>query len=405
MRLTKREKIMLAILGALVVAFMIYSLIYKPQREQITDLRTKLKLDQINLQRLKVEISPENKVYKDHKILNTKIYSTTLRYFPEIKQDKIITIIDEMIKASKLQVDSISFMEEEEKLTEEDLVKALDQKTILQQLLDTYLGHRIDITPKETNPEEQQENNDLMGEVERITANLTFKGTYGNLMDFIHQVEGYDKKIIISTINTVRSEEGTLSGNINLDFYAVPKLHEQDVEYYEWELTDAYGKDNPFVPFAGFQQSSTAAKAESAVAAADFIMLVKPISADLPTIVLGRSKDKDNKTYIYADNSGFENVEIHFTEVDGKLYYKYKTPYESYPKNFEGEGVPFVPSSKGVGFEILSTPRNGKNDNSGVNLHIINNTSEMVHVTVRKDDKSLPRVKIVEKVGRVEVKK
>lgn len=405
MKLTKREKAMLALLGMIILVFLISNYIYKPQAASISALKEKLAAERLNLQRLKVEISPDNQAYKEYKILNQKIYDSTLAYFPEIKQDKFIVILDDMIKASELKVNSISFSVATDKgFEEEEVLAEADQKTILQQLMEVYFKKKPSMEEAASEDNNTGSEKTLEGEVDRISITLTFNGSYKNITDFIREIENYEKKIIIDSINIVRDKNGILNGNIKLDFFAVPKLHQQDQKFYEWRLTDIYGKENPFVAFDSYAAGGTNTGTYSSAEPADFIMTVKPITSDMPTIALGKTKDKEAKTYVYADNIGMENVELVLDEKDGKFYYKYRTNYESYPKNYEAEMVGFTPGQGSINLTINSNPRKSKDDTSGVNITIINNTTKVLQIEIEDDDKSSPRVNIVKKIGRIEIK-
>lgn len=244
-----------------------------------------------------------------------------------------------------------------------------------------------------------------------MTATISYKGKYKDLITFLEHIETYEKKILINNISISKSkknntdedgivtEENSITGSIALDFYSVPKIHEQDEEYLKWDFDNGYGKGNPFVPFSGYHEYNE----NNRVINNDFIMTVKPISSDLPTVIMGRAMDKLGRSYVYADNQNFEDVEFQLIQVDKKYYYKYKTQGESYPKDYENNMIEFDPHGTAVNIKIISNKRNSEEDTSGINLSLINKTNLKLNVNIDYEDDKNPRVKVVNKLGNVKV--
>jgi type IV pilus assembly protein PilO len=197
------------------------------------------------------------------------------------------------------------------------------------------------------------------------------------------------------------TDSNTLTGNIILHFYSFPKLHQQDEDYYKWDIENDYGKDNPFASQpAG---SSTAPANTTQPLVADFVMTIKPVTSDLPTVVLGRTEDPQRNTYVFGDNLGYEAVEFKVKKENGGYYYKYRTEYESYPKDYENEWVSFQPKGDEIGINIYSNPRNTPSDQNGVSLTLINETDLKLRVYVNNEDKARPRLRIANMSGAVSV--
>ena len=130
-------------------------------------------------------------------------------------------------------------------------------------------------------------------------------------------------------------------------------------------------------------------------------MTVKPTASDLPVIILGKGEDMETKTYIYSDEPGANEVEIQVSEAEGKYYYKYKTSYETYPKNYASEKIQFKPIGNSISLDIMSMARNNDKDLSGLKLSVINNTKLPFIINVENDDTKTPRVKLVNQKGNV----
>jgi type IV pilus assembly protein PilO len=220
-----------------------------------------------------------------------------------------------------------------------------------------------------------------------MELSLSYSGNFSSLMSLIKNIESFSKKIIIKNINIGSGQDDMVSGTMILDFYAIPKLSSDDENYLTWTLNGNYGKDNPF-----YSTAITSSAPASAATDFDFLMSVRPISSDLPTIMLGKAKDSSKSTYIYDDNPGVENVEVYLTKQDNKYYFKYKAGNNSYPAQYSSAGTEFAPSGDSINFKIYSVKRNSTSDMSGANIKIINKTDKAVNIVIDGDDDERPRI-------------
>ena len=426
LQLTKREKIMLGALGSLLLVGGYYQFILNPQLNGLKELQGAVKDYEQQVQQVKNEINPNSKVYKDFKILNQKIEGKTRRFFPEIIQERIITLIDEKIKQAQLETPTLVFTELEIAAVE---IKREEPKNLnyqIKSMANAYKGIKENqvqepaqqsISSQENSgAQEESQNNEKdqgIDSIEKMVVTTGFKGSYSALMNFIKAIESMDYKIIISGLNIARAESGELAGTMILDFYGLPKLHEQDAEYLTWNFSSPKGTNNPFASFAGYtvpvktenrvQNTAVEEKQEvQLVEEYDFLLIAKPIASDMPTVLMGRGNDSTASSYIYADNAGTENVELQVFEENGKYYYRYKTQYESYPKNYE-DRIAFIPKGKKIQLQVFSTPRKDASDKNAVGLSIVNETKLQLEVSVKNEDKRNPRIKFVSKLGNISI--
>ena len=132
-------------------------------------------------------------------------------------------------------------------------------------------------------------------------------------------------------------------------------------------------------------------------------MSVKSNSSDLPTVMLGKAHDKDNLSYVYADNKGIEVVEIVLTKAENGYYYKYKTSYGTYPLVYAGNGELFTPVGDDITLEVMVQGRIDSSDLAGAQLNIINNTDKVLNININGDDSSKPRVTVESQGNAVKV--
>ncbi|PAB58507.1 GspMb/PilO family protein [Anaeromicrobium sediminis] len=454
MKLTKREKILLIFLGVLIVVGAYYKFAFVPHRSKIKELETNVEAYRNEVNKVKMKIGYKDNINKNFKIMNSKIEIASERLFPMIIQEKIIVILDDMVKKSNIQALSMSFTEEKlgkieikkeetkkenyvlkdlvleyegtldkEELNEiegqkeeekkeineeinEEINKALNGKDkIAKDIVQQYEGifNKYDnMTQEEESDEEESE-----GQLEKISVTISYEGSYNEIMAFVKEIESFPKKIIINSLNITKSEEGQMAGNIILDFYAIPKIHMKDEDYLKWHIENDYGKDNPFNEFSGYtsglvkKDDNTLGKIKNY----EFVMTVKPVTADIPTVVMGRVNSRNTRTYVHADNPNFENVEFQIIEEDGKYYYKYKTESESYPRDYENGKVQFRPKGDNIVLNIISNKRNSSEDISGVNLSLINTSNLKLNVKIDYDDLERTRVNVIKNIGNIEVKR
>lgn len=413
MKITKRERLLLSFLGVLILIVAYYQFALTPQLNKIKELKIEAEEYRDRVQKAKIAISPNNKVHKDFKILNSKIMYGCQNLFPSIIQEKYITIIDKMAKDAEIKISGIGFTEKE--VGQIEIVNSEGGSTdyLLKQLVQQYNGK-----PGESNENKKDSGNEGKGnddsseqsietELEKMITTINFEGNYENIIDFIENIEAFNKKIFIKNLSLSNPEQGSMVGNIVLDFYAVPKLknYDFDMNYLKWDISNEYGRENPFEPFSGYDGVKSDSSKNVSRQNYDFIMAVKPITSDLPTIIIGKTKDTAMRSYVYADNENFENVEFEILKENNKYFYRYKTQSDSWPKEYKNNKVEFKPNGKYVKLNIISHERNSKKDNSGMNLSLINKSNLQLSVKIDYDDRKKSRVNVIKKIGNINVKR
>lgn len=407
MKLNKREKILLSVLAGTLLIGGYYKFVFAPQREKINTLTQQKEEYNRKLQDINRQIALKSKIETDTKVLNSKIQSMTLMLFPSIQQENFIVDIDKLLKDANLRGVTISFSDIKAVPVEQVKSEEKDEKTSsLKSTVDEYNG--LPVKKQDNKKADNNKDNKDKPSAENISLNVNFKGPYKNLMQFIKSIESYSKKIVISNLQISQGGTEGVTGSMQLEFYAIPKILDEDKDFFKWDFNNAYGKDNPF---DGAVEANVVSSIIEDIgknikeSSYDFVMSVRSVSSDLPTVMLGKSKDSSKSTYVYADNAGIENVEIYFTKKGDKYYYKYKTSRDSYPAQFNGDGAEFTPSDGNINFKIYSNKRIDAADNSGANIKIYNKTDKTVNVTIDTDDGTRPRVTISGEGGTVDVKR
>lgn len=208
---------------------------------------------------------------------------------------------------------------------------------------------------------------------------------------------------MITNLSLTPINDVDVSGNLTLEFYAVPKLDAQDQEYLTWTLQNMYGKEMPFSNTAatGAYSSTMEQLLATGVKVYDFMMLVRSSTSDLPSVTVGKALDESRESYLFTDNNEVEEVKITLTQKEEKYYYQFETSQGTYP---QGEEVKeFTPINETIELQVMSESRQGTTDEVGVKLHIFNETDLVVNVEIKDDDLTNPRVKVVSEGSTINV--
>lgn len=187
-----------------------------------------------------------------------------------------------------------------------------------------------------------------------------------------------------------------------LDFYF---LASEDRMY---QKEDYFGPFEPkeesiFAPFEEYGTTFDSGISEDEVEPEedDFIINLSTIYADRSTVILYKNRDLTGDTYVYDDGNTMIPVEIVFDQVGEEYVYKYKTSSEQFPGNYD-QGVTFEPGAF-IDLAVYSSARVDGDDNSGVDVTIINNTDLPVNIRVQSDDEGNPRFNIVNQTGEIQI--
>lgn len=408
MKLSKRGKILAAVLIFLLVTEGYYNFVFSPQRNKLNDIiNQKAEYDK-KLRDMNAKIASKKKKEEDIKIIFSKASSMTSRLFPEIREENLIVDIDKLLTENNLKALSIAFSDIKAVTVQKLQTQAKDdKKSNVKSIVDEYNGIKVEKSNTNNKNSGTTNNNDKdMPSVENMSLSINFIGTYKNLMEFIKSIEGYSKRIVVSNLKISQGATDQVTGTMQLELYAIPKISDEDKAFFKWDFNNTYGKGNPFdgaVEGNGVASSIEDIGKNVKQPTYDFVMSLRPISSELPTVILGRGNDSSRNTYVYGDNPQTENVEMYFMKKDGKYYYKYKTSRNSYPEQYNGDGEGFTPANDNINFKIYSLRRKDDSDKSGANIKLYNNTDKTVSITIETDDSARPRAVISGQGGNIEI--
>lgn len=386
MKISNREKYLLGILVAALIILGYYQLVYLNQTSRLDKLKNEKAEIEQKYNTIMTTVNQLDSKQESVKILTSKVVDKSKNLYPDTVQEKLILEIDQLLKDSKVKA-NINFSDFTVKAIEtKEGSKESKAENSLKPFVNQYKG--INTNNNDTNQSITKGNNETTGKndalnINQVKVTLNYKASYEALTDLIKRIEEHDKKIVLSNL-TINGSGSELSGSLMLEFYGVPKIDDEDDEYFKWTLSNQYGKSNPY----NGNSTGNVSKSQST---SDFILSARSFDSDLATVTLRYAKDSSLKSSVYADNEGNEDVEINLIQESGKYYYRFKTSKESYPKNYSDK-IEFTPSGDNINIQILSNIRTGSGDKSGVNLSVKNNTDRTVNVTIKGDDAVNPRV-------------
>ncbi len=402
MKINKREKTLLFVLALGVVGFGYYKVVWDYQYNKLKDLKSKeLKVKQEYNDDVKMVNSIEpNK--EEINIFNSEIQNLTSGFYSNISQPNIILELNNLMNDTNVkgtmsfsEIKTMPVMDKQEgdssSKSEND-----ENKNQIQGIVNDYNN----ITDKKKNEDKKNKKQEEIYNLNQMTVSLSVNGTYDNVMKFIKSIEENPKHINILNFNLSAQTDGNVSANMNIQLVAIPKIDASKEEF--TTADEKYGKENPFSGASVVGTGTIENELENSKVKNDFLMTVRPINSDFPTIVLGKSGDKDKKTYLNNDENSVSNIEMYISGDNGKYYYKYKVEGKSYPTKFKGNGEEFKPNGNDINFEIFSEKRVNKDDKSGANIKIVNSSDKEVNLIINKDDEKSPRVNVTTE-GKVKV--
>jgi hypothetical protein len=131
----------------------------------------------------------------------------------------------------------------------------------------------------------------------------------------------------------------------------------------------------------------------------DFCLIVKPYNDDGQSVSMQYSNDRS--TELSVDDNKTANVALYVLTKGGKAYYYYTLNGSRYPK---GQGKITPHDGKSIYFMVGSSERyDASKDNVAVNLTVNNRSNVPIDLKIKNDDKNNPRIRIIKKVGQINI--
>lgn len=230
MKLTKREAFLLKLVGFIALIALSYYFVVSPQLDKLAEMGLTLADKTFEVESVKREIQSLPQLQQEIDTMQEEVSELSESFYPELQQKKLIVILDEQLRESGTIADSLGF----------------SQQTIVESSVEVDLGN----AQEQAQSEEADENpiKTLLPEIKSLSIDVPFVGSYSQIMDLIHRLEGMNRQIVINNLQMAQGTDGMLSGTINLSFYSLKKLFvdSRDEEYLDWPYNTPQGTNNPF---------------------------------------------------------------------------------------------------------------------------------------------------------------
>ena len=374
MKIDEKEKLIIFILSVVaIVAFFVMFL-----APSMLNNRKALQEENVNLEKRIDEVRKMNNLIMDYKVLNMKVGAFLKGYFQDLNQEKIIIVIDDLLKTAGLESMAITFNEAAAEAAAEEAA-------------------------------EEESKNQILKNYPYMFADIDYIGNVGGFLKYLEEVGKFNKKILVRELNmnVENNNVDALTGKIGLQFLAINGTREENTAL--TSLPTNGGKSNPFSSHSVVEPIPNVDVAKLLLEQikggnSDFTLMAKPIDSSLPTVVLGLENDVKAASYVYANNPEVENVGLRlFKNEEGQYFYKYHTEERSYPFNEEGKAIPFVTGNNRIVLKIYSDLRKDAYDISGVRLSLYNETDLPLVVELRTEDAERPRLEFAEREGIISI--
>ncbi|GAU79406.1 hypothetical protein [Fusibacter sp. 3D3] len=209
MKLNKREKKMLTVLGIIIVLFSYYYFSFRILEINLRSAKENLLELEDQKQILLAKMSTNKRLDEDILNLNEEIIAESAQYYDKIDQEEAMMILVNYAKKASLDLLRFEFI-----------------------------------------PENADD-----GFRQKVVASVSFNSNYKAIKIFMKSIEHHSKFIKISNVSFSGNEDGTIKGDLNLEFNKLNQI----TPFASYKNTEVTLQDNykasgidPFLPFDGF---------------------------------------------------------------------------------------------------------------------------------------------------------
>ncbi|SHI54796.1 S-layer homology domain-containing protein [Geosporobacter subterraneus DSM 17957] len=207
MKLTRRERTLVTLLGVVVFLWGYYQFLITPQLLWVEGLKQENQKMKAEMTRLENAAAVEKQLDDSIFETNEQIRKITGKYFTDTEQEEFILLFNEFFQDPSFKVLNIAFT-----------------------------------------PPAMEKLGEI--EIEASSINLSYEGSYPALMNHLQTFWKFQKKIIVKNINMTSKEDGSLTGNIQLSFYRLQNSPDLKDDLFRWYIDEDFFKENPFSAMA-----------------------------------------------------------------------------------------------------------------------------------------------------------
>jgi hypothetical protein len=249
LNISQREKNMLAILAAAVVAFVLFNYVMSPALMTGTVLTQEKKAAETELDRINTLVEQYPVLIKQEKSEKSRLTEKYKMFFYDLNQERILYKLDSLLVNSGFSI--TSYVTNKASAAQIFAVSPI-YEPLGYPLLD--VASKVNPTLEKEPVPEGASNNPNPDGGDKIpmdaipTADITLSfnnATYESATAFIKSLENMDKSVFVRSVTMSKSETG-IGGQIVLSLYSLPKLDDSDMDLLKFEPTIPKNKANPF---------------------------------------------------------------------------------------------------------------------------------------------------------------
>lgn len=380
MKLSEKDKKLLLILMILVIVCVPYFFVIRPAMDRISSLETEIS-------GLRSDVS-----YRESLALGAGDYAEKAVAYAVEKEELISKFPSDL-----LQEASLLFIHNTEQIIPISLYQVSFGDDVAAQITSDAQAQAIDEVEAATGNVTQDQVIADNTQTANIGGGLTaiqtqtrfaYEAGYTQFKDFLKYIMDYHDRMVITELEASYSGEMELvTGDFTLSQYALKGEGRNKVQYLEPNMIQ--GTTNVF------KQASGVFDAEETDTPDFFILLNQP-EADLDAVVVGRTDDTTENSYLTSAKNDTQEVKIYFKGEDGT----YNAYYEIGKAKFDEKGIDFHKEGN-IELQIISSRRLNDDDDVTIKLNIVNETDRIVKVKTINDDEETPRVNIKGMTGDV----
>ncbi len=243
-----RQTLLVLFLTIVLIGSYLYILSYIS--ENVEKIEQEVNQLDIKYKDLSKRSEKKGEIEKEIKKNSTELNRLSTLLPPEIRQEDMIISLNDLRNSSGLQFINIAFStakaiaeQVDKNKTQPDTAKTDTAKTDTAKTDKTKANTNNTTKAKPVKPSNTIEMPDLTGiEVE---VNSNFTSNYGQLKQFMRDIENHKSRIVIQKLNLKSSEELGISGSMALKFYG---FSDKSLKLDDLNIELNRGKSNPLVP-------------------------------------------------------------------------------------------------------------------------------------------------------------
>lgn len=232
MKISKRDRNMLILLGVILIFAGYYFLLMKPKETEIAQIRESIALAETKQVEIQGKLASEKPMDEKINTLRRQLLQISESYYTELGQEEALMIVYGVVKSLNLNVEQFNFT-----------------KTLSETSQDTTHVLEVD-----------------------------YNGDYKELISFLREIRQHPKKIYVRNISIENSGE-SIKGKFQLEFNVISSMYKFSKEWMHYVKDTPNIRDitlSPFMPFPDFILEEVSEIPETPVEVPDETEILEP---------------------------------------------------------------------------------------------------------------------------------